>query len=378
MDVIRRLPLLNREEGKCPCCSQKLVRKVTSVLLQNHEIKHEFNYCNNCKLFFAESGDAKLFRELAIDSRGLFFKKESKLFKYNVEKIRKYCYSAKEEELKLVPNESCIAWVELSENDGSRFEYWISLDKNVHTDISYEEEILYSNTPLSKKVLRAVNDDSDWFICNRISYRIIAFDWADENIKYDSHFRRIIPNREFKTRNQCGQVNIYKSTIKCELLRKDKHSDYIEDVAVEVRTSRDGKYQLIGMQLCNKCGTFNMSNESLKIEEDKYGHLQFMRILPETSDLIHNEFGFEFNEQSELSRYGYSANEKSPPAEERHKLLAWLIDDGLIEIHTIVHILSGFLHYRSEKCPYAKLKWQEDLEFVNNYKIGKRRRFRVD
>lgn len=87
---------------------------------------------------------------------------------------------------------------------------------------------------------------------------------------------------------------------------------------------------------------------------------------------------FEFDllpEKSILNMFGYEVNQMSSKSEQdRQKLLSILMDADLVQKEKILRHINWLIGSRSsEKYYTARLKWQADMEFVENYVVNKER-----
>ena len=91
-------------------------------------------------------------------------------------------------------------------------------------------------------------------------------------------------------------------------------------------------------------------------------------------DLVSRQSGnLELREQSILRLYGYSVSTANNLSyAERQELLAELVDTEVLTVSRIVYLLDFFIKTH----PYDKIaiiKWEEDKEFIQNYKVNPER-----
>ncbi len=79
--------------------------------------------------------------------------------------------------------------------------------------------------------------------------------------------------------------------------------------------------------------------------------------------------------ESILHAYGYSVAESdSLTEEERHELLAEIVDLELLTIPYIVRLLDFFIRtHTSDKYYYARNKWTRDISYISNYNVNPER-----
>ena len=80
-------------------------------------------------------------------------------------------------------------------------------------------------------------------------------------------------------------------------------------------------------------------------------------------------------EASDLMLYGYTVRDGVHTREERHRILAWIIDSGFISKYDIIRDLEFKANYNGKKPgnEFARAKWEDDIEFVSEYIEGNSR-----
>lgn len=80
-------------------------------------------------------------------------------------------------------------------------------------------------------------------------------------------------------------------------------------------------------------------------------------------------------EESELMMYGYSVRADGPSETERHNLLARLMTFDFLSKGRIVAIIRDHINYNGRRANMenAVKKWQDDLDFVQNFSLSKQR-----
>lgn len=75
-------------------------------------------------------------------------------------------------------------------------------------------------------------------------------------------------------------------------------------------------------------------------------------------------------ETSLLRSYGYSVNAQDNLSEdERKRILAFVVENKIMSVNDIINFLEWLMHRNSSKNFYAaRLKWNEDIEFLRKYK----------
>lgn len=83
-------------------------------------------------------------------------------------------------------------------------------------------------------------------------------------------------------------------------------------------------------------------------------------------------------EQSLLSSYGYSANEKDDLSDsERQGIIKFVIENDIMSAPRVLSFLEWLLRKRGSSCINASEKWRRDIQFVKGY-LGESRRVGVN
>lgn len=84
--------------------------------------------------------------------------------------------------------------------------------------------------------------------------------------------------------------------------------------------------------------------------------------------------GVEFHEFSKLAIYGYSAGKNGLSVNDRHRIINYVLDKKIMRKYEIIEHLQGLIHLREQRADkdfsVAIRNWKDDIEYVNNYKIG--------
>lgn len=84
--------------------------------------------------------------------------------------------------------------------------------------------------------------------------------------------------------------------------------------------------------------------------------------------------GVEFHEFSKLAIYGYSAGKNGLSVNDRHRIINYVLDKKIMRKYEIIEHLQGLIHLREQRddkdFSVAIRNWKDDIEYVNNYKIG--------
>lgn len=163
------------------------------------------------------------------------------------------------------------------------------------------------------------------------------------------------------------RINILASSAKCKKCEYKFGPYYMESKTALVKTV-DGEPAIITVYQCKICFKYYLDFTSFKSYQKKYGRLDFKPIFDskipreEIVEFLH------FNNDSFLSRHGYNVREDTPISE-RHRILSEILDTGEASKNEIVSYLNWFILMGSSRIPDACERWEEDIDFVNNYRI---------
>lgn len=126
------------------------------------------------------------------------------------------------------------------------------------------------------------------------------------------------------------------------------------------------KYLYMKVLYCETCKKYYVSEKQIK-------RFTNHRVFPKIRILFCNPnyIRGKFRNQSELSLYGYNARKDGLDDNERHNLLAGLIDNRLMDSFEIINHLSLLisLHEYHSQWSEAIKKYYSDIDFVNTYKM---------
>ena len=87
----------------------------------------------------------------------------------------------------------------------------------------------------------------------------------------------------------------------------------------------------------------------------------------------YDSYSYQWAEKSPLMLAGYSVSAtKGYSDEKRRKILSVIIENGIVEKHEVIKYINFFISTKKNQLRYKEAisKWNKDLEFVRNYKIG--------
>ncbi len=176
-----------------------------------------------------------------------------------------------------------------------------------------------------------------------------------------------IEKKEIKeSKNQTVYV-YFRLNNKCIL---ENHN--IETVTAQTINVKTGLSVDVNVFYCKDCKKYFINYDALKayVSMGIYPALQFSLVEYDATHL---------KAASELMLYGYNVREGCLSESERHKILSWIIDSGLLTKGEIIKDLQFKVNYNGKKQgnENAKKKWETDLNFVSHYVTGNVRRIQA-
>lgn len=82
----------------------------------------------------------------------------------------------------------------------------------------------------------------------------------------------------------------------------------------------------------------------------------------------------EYNAESILMAYGYSAAEGVMSEEQRQEILAEIVDLGILSPGRVARFMNFFIRtHPGIRYTSARQKWENDLRFIDNYRVDRNR-----
>ena len=163
-------------------------------------------------------------------------------------------------------------------------------------------------------------------------------------------------------------IYLYKRHPSC----KTKGHNILSATAYVECCRTDGKVP-INVFHCTECKRWFIGQKSFQQYRMKYG-LPFVDI--EADEDVGRKYAFNtfdsFESQSILNLYGYNnVNANGPNEQQRHMLLAELIEFKLLSKNRIISHIEGLISLNGRKDGLARAvaRWNTDLIFVNNYDL---------
>ena len=147
-----------------------------------------------------------------------------------------------------------------------------------------------------------------------------------------------------------------------------RNNHEIESVTAQTTNIKNNQPVEVNVFFCKRCRKYFINFEALQSYFSKgiYPalHYCFYRIDDES-----------LRDASELMMYGYNVREGQLTLSERHRILEWIIDSGLLSKAEIIRDLQFKIRYNGRKAgnERAKEKWLDDIQYVSHYVANNRR-----
>lgn len=173
-----------------------------------------------------------------------------------------------------------------------------------------------------------------------------------------------LPNLSIES--QARELLIYHEKCFCRSCRRKYQQDTIEDKLAYVFT-KDGKEVKVNAQFCNGCKRFFMNYVSFMAYQRLYGPLD-VEIAFDANHTEDDEQNSNFAENSILSAHGYSVKAGTSKYL-RQQTLRHILEEGIASKHEIIKLITQFIKINKHRFPDACRRWEEDMLFVNQYRI---------
>lgn len=233
-------------------------------------------------------------------------------------------------------------------------------------------EYVFANCILDKSVRGIINNAE-------IQVASTAFiNDTSGNVKIDTLNKRVSENKNVEIevnspteeRVPLVKLNIYKN---CFCIK----NHIIENCRAEVVSISDGQKFIMNVQYCKTCGKYMIDERSFKNYISK-GMIPALKIV-DNRPVEMTVSGIAFKENSVLSLYGYNVQEGKLKDNERRKILVFILENGIADKSEIKQLLNQFIEINGKQSrnKSAAIKWNEDLMFVNDYKINSQRNVKL-
>lgn len=178
-------------------------------------------------------------------------------------------------------------------------------------------------------------------------------------------------------------ITAHDFVVRRTVFRCRHNNHHIEDVrAVFTTINRQGTVNKIAIPAgyCSACNTYFIMESTYK--RIKNSGIPICRTMDEKSYESSNSTGLYNNNlasESVLMQFGYNVSQKDDlPAEQRRRILAAIVDNGVLKRNEVVSYLDYFINQRknqknkdgSLRYKDAMDKWRLDRAWINKYKLG--------
>lgn len=141
-----------------------------------------------------------------------------------------------------------------------------------------------------------------------------------------------------------------------------RYNHEIETVTAKTTNAKNGESIEVNVFHCLNCDRYFINYEALQeyITRGIFPAFNYSMVRDPSSAM---------KEASELMLYGYNVREGVLSTDERHSVLSWIIDSGLMTKANIIKDLEFKVRYNGNKVgnEKARMKWQDDIQFVSRY-----------
>ena len=254
--------------------------------------------------------------------------------------------------------------------------------KNIDKDIIFSVAI-YSNRPsllpkhkisgiagteeseLAEKIQRAISDNQKDFTYHDDSFEIMSLHIFDNIYKKKNFIQSAYFSFE-------SRIPIYV----CKKIMCDNFGHDTEDVLAHVINKKTGREVKFNVEYCFACDKY-MCIDKVIYKYIDLGYKLNVRLYPGTGYGDGSSFSH-YSPQSLLAANGYSVGkQRGLTAGRRQEILAYMVDNYLMNRYQIADHLSGLIDLRSLRYDAdfsdAISKWECDLRFIMEYKSANER-----
>lgn len=178
------------------------------------------------------------------------------------------------------------------------------------------------------------------------------------------------------------QIGLKDFVVRCNVFKcmHDKHK--INNIDAMINVDNDGKKELVRISAgyCPQCKVYFIMDSTYQKLKSK--GIILCRVSDEKA-YMKSGFGngMRLAQESLLMQYGYNVSQiEGLSSTKRQKILAVIIDNKIMSKGEIISYLDFFIHHHGlrSNMAIAVSKWEEDREFVENYRIGEYTQFGVN
>ena len=203
--------------------------------------------------------------------------------------------------------------------------------------------------------------------------------YIDGNYKPYIENKEIITKQKIKTNNTMEKAEFFVRTNVISCI-KDGHK--IDDILAEIDViNKAGEIftKAINAYYCEKCNLYFIYNRDYEVLRKNYIPLCSIYEYKKWIEGYNN--GISFNQESLLHSFGYNVGSKEDLSEkQRRKILIFIIENGLINKHEIISLLSLFIDMRKSNPSQvnAVKKWQSDIAFLKEININIKKEVKIN
>lgn len=339
----------------CPICSQKLNRNYTYALKvnENEAVQTVGAYCHRCDAFFG-------------DEHYLLNRFANNHFNEDVSLHKQYYLSNYVQYIKLLKNCKSLLYQFYLSGKNELKVFSIVFDIN---DVDESNNVLPYYTKRARKLIRASTNRDSVVNLSHNEYLIQRVrkpnGWQKNKSVYKDVYTHVkereIMDFEVPEYDISQPVYVYYGTTACETTHHIK--DYRGILKYNEKTVE------LYCEYCYECQEFFLKYKNYEKLLNKYGFFP-LRIEMLFDDFPNNYFNRK--EKSLLNIYGYNVNILNGlTARKRQEILAFLMDFEIMSKNEISNHLQMLIDTNGKQYNnrYAVLKWEEDNEFVLNYRL---------
>ena len=224
------------------------------------------------------------------------------------------------------------------------------------------KRIYFINSPLGNAVIEAILMNSRVFHLNGFQYTI-------NNVYKHRNFDEAVAARERIMRvlqHPKEMVDVYVYELK-GLCRR--HGDLTEKLIVNMISSRSQEPHPLEVYYCPRCRKFYVNYETYLRFYRRYGMPPLRLYGDSEKSGAENQYA-SLRQHSDLNLFGYTVSGALGENEVfRHALLEDIIDSGNLTKAQVTSHLEWLIRFgkNNEKMFFARMRWQNDLEYVENY-----------
>ena len=146
-----------------------------------------------------------------------------------------------------------------------------------------------------------------------------------------------------------------------------------------ILTKLSGAPVRINVNYCENCKRFYIHKIDFDRYCDRYGII-LGSISLDYMGFPKQQGQFNLAAESPLHFCGYTVNQQDNYTEsERHKILASIMNHGIMKKPEIINYLHFYINTQgsNKRKALAVSKWEDDLDFVTNYRLDKQRRYKI-